>query len=116
MPEDIIALGAEKINQIWRDAKLRAVGMKRAKTLIEAAEHSIGSKEGLTAARMEISILIEEYEAKQKRLVQIMVLIEELCQQIPMAEKLMEIKGVGIKTVSGFLAEVGDIRRFDNPK
>lgn len=116
LPEDIIALGAVKINQIWRNAKLRAVGMKRAKTLIEAAEHSIGSKEGLTAARMEISILIEEYEAKQKRLEQIMELIEELCQQIPMAEKLMEIKGVGIKTVSGFLAEVGDIRRFDNPK
>ena len=33
-----------------------------------------------------------------------------------MAEKLLEIKGVGIKTVSGFLAEVGDISRFDNPK
>ena len=36
--------------------------------------------------------------------------------QIPMAEKLLAIKGVGIKTVSGFLAEVGDISRFNNPK
>lgn len=50
LPDDIIALGAEKINQIWRDAKLRAVGMKRAETLIATAEHSIGSHEGLTAA------------------------------------------------------------------
>ena len=33
-----------------------------------------------------------------------------------MAEKLLEIKGVGLKTVSGFLAEVGDISRFSNPK
>ena len=33
-----------------------------------------------------------------------------------MAEKLMEIKGVGIKTVSGFLAEVGEITRFSSPK
>lgn len=33
-----------------------------------------------------------------------------------MAEKLLDIKGVGIKTVSGFLAEVGDITRFSNPK
>ena len=32
-PEAIVELGAEKINQIWRDAKLRAVGMKRATTL-----------------------------------------------------------------------------------
>jgi hypothetical protein len=34
-------------------------------------------------------------------------MIEELVKQIPMAEKMMDIKGVGIKTVSGFLAEVG---------
>ena len=45
-----------------------------------------------------------------------MTLLEELVNQIPMAEKLLEIKGVGIKTVSGFLAEVGDISRFNNPK
>ena len=116
LPEDIIALGAEEINQIWRNAKLRAVGMKRAKTLMEAAERSVGSREGLTAARMEITILLEEYESKQAKLNQVMDLIEELCKRIPMAEKLLKIKGVGIKTVSGFLAEVGDISRFDNPK
>ena len=44
-----------------------------------------------------------------------MTLIEELVKEIPMAEKLLEIKGVGIRTVSGFLAEVGDISRFNNP-
>lgn len=116
LPEDVMALGEEKINQIWRDAKLRAVGIKRAKTLMEAAEHSIGSREGLTSARMEIAILLEDYEAKAAGLEKVMDLIEELCRQIPMAEKLLEIKGIGLKTVSGFLAEVGDIRRFDNPK
>ena len=116
LPDDIAALGEEAANQIWREAKLRAVGIKRAKTLIEAAEHSIGSREGLTSARMEIAILLEDYEAKSSGLEKVMDLIEELCRQIPMAEKLLEIKGIGMKTVSGFLAEVGDIRRFDNPK
>lgn len=28
----------------------------------------------------------------------------------------MEIKGIGLATISGFIAEVGDIGRFDNPK
>lgn len=28
----------------------------------------------------------------------------------------MEINGIGLKTVSCFVAEVGDISRFDNPK
>ena len=55
-------------------------------------------------------MLLEDYESRNMRLQEVMVLIEELVKQIPMAEKLLEIKGVGIKTVSGFLAEVGDIR------
>ena len=116
LPEDILALGVEGVNQIWRDAKLRAVGKARAKTLIEAAEHSVGSKEGALSARIEIRMLLEDYESRQERLQEVMTLIEELISQIPMAEKLLKIKGVGIKTVSGFLAEVGDISRFSNPK
>ena len=104
------------MNQIWRDAKCRAVGIKRAKILVEAAEHSIGSKEGVIAARMEIQMLLEDYESRITRLQEVMALIEELVGKIPMAEKLLEIKGVGLKTVSGFLAEVGDISRFSNPK
>ena len=116
LPEDILTLGVEGINKIWRDAKLRAVGKKRAQTLITAAEHSVGRKEGAISARLEIRMLLEDYESRSERLQEVMTLIEELVKQIPMAEKLLEIKGVGIKTVSGFLAEVGDITRFSNPK
>ncbi len=116
LPEDIVTLGVDGINQIWRDAKLRAVGIKRAKTLIEAARHSIGTREGTRTARMEFKALLEDYESRSARMQEVMALIEELVAQIPMAEKLLEIKGVGMKTVSGFLAEVGDITRFSNPK
>ena len=116
LPEDILTLGVDGINKIWRDAKLRAVGKKRAQTLVSAAEHSVGSKEGAISARMEIRMLMEDYESRNARLKEVMTLIEELVKQIPMAEKLLEIKGVGIKTVSGFLAEVGEISRFSNPK
>ena len=116
LPEDILTLGVEGVNQIWRDAKMRAVGKKRAQVLIEAARHSVGAKEESMAARMEIRMLLEDYESRNNRLQEVMTLIEELVKQIPMAEKLMDIKGVGIKTVSGFLAEVGDVSRFSNPK
>ena len=42
--------------------------------------------------------------------------IRETLSEIPYIDKLMEINGIGIKTVSCFIAEVGDIGRFDNPK
>lgn len=61
-------------------------------------------------------MLLEDYEFRNTRLQEVMALIEDLVKQIPMVEKLLEIKGVGIKTVSGFLADVGNISRFNNPK
>ena len=33
--------GVDGVNKIWRDAKLRGVGMKRATKLVDAAGHSI---------------------------------------------------------------------------
>lgn len=116
LPCDIISLGIEKINQIWREAKLRAVGKKRAQTLVEAAKRSIGHTEGLDTARMEMSLLLEDYDRLQNRLKQITELLETLVRQVSYAEKLLQIKGIGMKTVSGFIAEVGDISRFNDAK
>ena len=116
LPEDIRKLGAEAINQIWRDAKLRGAGMKRAKTLVSAAEHSIGSKEAPEAARMELKNLLSDMDVYASRLEELLQSIEEKLKEIPYIDKLMAIKGVGLVTVSGFIAEVGDIGRFDNPK
>ena len=46
---------------------MRAVGKARAKTLIEAAEHSVGNEEGAVFARMEIRMLLEDYESRNMR-------------------------------------------------
>ena len=59
--EAIMGLGAETINQIWRGAKLRAVGMKRATTLCETARRSIGLKNGSSAAEYEMKLLLVDY-------------------------------------------------------
>lgn len=116
LPDDIVSLGSEEINKTWREAKLRAVGLKRATVLVEAAKESIGSREGMRAARLEIKEYLDDLEQKNRRLEEVMDFIEELCKEIPYVENLMEIKGVGMKTVSGFVAEVGDIGRFMDPK
>ena len=77
LPEDIIKLGAEGVNQIWRDAKLRGAGMKRARTLVSAAEHSIGSKEAPEAARMELKNLLSDMDVYASRLEELLQSIEE---------------------------------------
>ena len=32
------------------------------------------------------------------------------------SEQMLAIKGIGVITVAGFLAEVGDVRRFESPR
>ncbi|MEI3340592.1 MAG: IS110 family transposase [Eubacterium sp.] len=115
-PEEIVKLGVDGIIKIWKDAKLRGNGHKKAILILNAAMNSIGLKSGLTEAKMEIQDLIEDYELQTKRLERVNGLIKELCQQIEHVDKLLEIKGIGITTVAGFIAEVGDITRFDNTK
>lgn len=116
LPCDIKKLGVEGVNQVWRDAKLKGAGIKRARTLVSAAEHSIGSTEAPGSARIEIRNLLNDYEVYKNRMDDLMQEIEEKLSKIPYMDKLMEISGIGLKTVSCFIAEVGDIRRFDNPK
>ena len=116
LPEDIVKLGVDGVNRIWRDAKLRGVGIKRAKILVEAAEHSVGSRDAQEAARIELQMLLSDYDRQTGREADLMALINEKIREVPYIDKLLEIRGIGLKTVVGFVAEVGDIKRFDDPK
>ena len=115
LPQDVVKLGAEGVNRLWREKKLRAVGMKRAQTLVEAAQNSIGLDGGV-GARMEMQLLLEDYRAKEVQLEKVTAVLETETLKVPHAEKLLAIQGVGLVTVAGFLSEVGDIRRFNSPK
>ena len=115
-PDEIVSLGVDGIIGIWKAEKLRGNGRKKAMQIVNAAMNSIGLKSGLTEARMEIRDLIEDYELHTRRLERVNDLIKELCQQIRHVDKLLETKGIGITTAAGFIAEVGDIKRFNDAK
>ena len=115
LPKDIVKIGAEGINQLWRAAKQRAVGIKRAQTLVEAARNSIGIEGGRGAA-YELRQLLDDYVIKKRQLEEVTEIIAELVSEVEYADKLLSIKGVGIVTVAGFLSEVGDVSRFTSPK
>ena len=93
LPEDILTLGIDGVDQkIWRDAKMRAVGKARAKTDRSRGAQSVGSKRRSSICKNGDPMLLEDYESRNMRLQEVMVLIEELVKQIPMAEKSLEIK------------------------
>lgn len=116
LPEDIISLGVDGINKLWRERKLRAVGMKRAESLYEAAVKSIGRKEGSVGAKAEFRMLWEDYCHKIEQMEKLHIELESLLHKVPQAEEVLKMKGIGVVSVAGFFAEVGDLRRFESPK
>lgn len=80
LPMHIKALGVAGILKIWREKKLRGAGEKRAKTLVSAAEHSIGSPEALNSARIELQNLLADFEKYNNRLGELMEQIKEQLQ------------------------------------
>ena len=92
LPRDIERLGAEGINRIWRDHKLRAVGMKRAKSLYKAAQRSIGCTKGESCSRMEVKLLLQDYHNKMAQYQAVIQTIDGMCSQIPEVAKLLKLK------------------------
>ena len=117
LPKDVIALGVSGIRSIWHEKKLRGRGVTedRAKTLMEAAHDSVGL-DGGAGTRSELYMLLEEHRLWTSQLEAVEKAIEEAVLKVEYVEKLRSIKGVGIITIAGFIAEVGDIRRFKSPK
>ncbi|KXS48227.1 Transposase [Halanaerobium congolense] len=116
LPELILEKTEEEIVEIFRKGANRAVGIKRARKLKKAALSSIGIKEGGEFARLELNNLIEQYEllTKQKELLEEKV--EKLLENMEEAKYMESVKGVGLITVAGFIAEVGDIKDYNHPK
>ena len=61
-------------------------------------------------------MLLEEQRLWTSQLEAIKKVLEEIIRRVSYVEKLFAIKRVGSITIAGFIAEVGDIRRFDSPK
>ena len=116
LPEKIASKTPEEILCIWRKEVRRGVGIKKAEKLVKEAQNSVGIREGAQMAEYEIKLLIKEYMEIREVLEDMERKLEKIVLTIPGANRFLEIKGVGIKTVAGFFAEIGDIKRFTSAK
>lgn len=116
LPQEIAKKSPEDILKVFKKGADRAVGIKRAKKLKGAALNTIGLTEGQTMAKIEIQNMLEQYELITAQLTELEAKVEEVLKEIPGAEEMESIKGVGAMTVAGFLSEVGDIRNYAHPR
>ena len=115
-PKDLLELGEDGIRQIWHEAKLRGRGYSRAGEIIRYAGESVGLKDGSDAGKTAVRWFAEKIMELDKQLTDIEEQLMQKCRQIPHTEKILDISGIGENTLSGILAEMGDISRFDDVK
>ena len=116
LPSMIVEHGEEKILETWKKEIKQGVGKKRAQKLFEIASKSVGCTEGLKMGQKQLEYLLKEYEMYLEQLEEIKVEMETLLIQVPHAKKILEVKGIGIVTATGIIAEIGDISRFEDAR
>lgn len=113
-PEEVISSGARGVLKHWKTEVKRGVGIKRAEQLYEAATLSIGLTEGLTAARIELTALLDQYDLYVQQEEMVMAKVLEILERMPGTKQMLSVPGVGVLTVAGFLAETGDLSKYDH--
>jgi len=116
IPTDIVTLGEDGLKEIWRNAKLRGRGYSRAAEIVKHTGKSIGLTEGTDAGKEAIRWFAEQVVLLDKQLAAVESELHEKYWEIPYAENILEINGIGENILAGILAEVGDIARFDDVK
>ena len=114
-PSEIAKQTTEILYNFLPPKTRRGVGKNKLKKLIEISKESIGTTVGKQAARIEILSLLDDYVRKNKELDQLDKTIEKMCESLKETQLISEIKGIGIKTASKIVAELGDIRKYQSP-
>ncbi|MFC5532635.1 IS110 family transposase [Cohnella yongneupensis] len=116
LPHEIVSLSDEFLLGHLREVAKRGAGLGRIQRLKSAASTSVGIRQGTEMAKMELQLLLSQYELLQSKFSELDVKLDQLLEQIPGVTRLLAIRGIGRDTVAGFLAEVGDINQYRHPK
>ncbi|WP_047155547.1 IS110 family transposase, partial [Aneurinibacillus tyrosinisolvens] len=116
LPNELVKLSDEEILAHLKKAVKRAVGLGKVRELKQAAALSIGIREGIEMAKVEISVLLDKYHLIKQKFEELESKIDILLEQIPGVRQMVAIKGIGKDTVAGFLAEVGDLNNYSHPR
>lgn len=116
LPTKMARLDATEVYSDVRRKFPRGVGQKKIENLIHASKESIGITQGCRMAEKELDYLQKRYKELVSDIEDIEMTIEDLCKELPEVEKITQIKGIGITTASGNVAELGNIKEYKTPK
>jgi transposase len=116
-PEDVLKAGLSPLTELLaRSTKRKANAREKAGIIYQAARQSVGLKTIGNADRVRLSVYLDEVKRSERRLNELEHKITDLLNQIPLAEHILSIPGVGTVTCGVFLGELGNPGYFKEPR
>jgi len=112
IPEDMVSLGLESLSKLIYTQSRGKLGRQRAEELFHAAQSCVGVREGRESMLMEIEYLVSQISADNKFIARVEEQMKKHLEEIPYAQSILSIKGIGEVTAAGLIGEVGDFRAF----
>jgi transposase len=111
-PEKIGALDKRVFGEEMRKRSMGKLGVKDAELLINAAQQTVGIKEGVAGIVLDIKHIIAQLDVIDSFTADIEAEMALTLGRIPCSARLLSIKGLGVVSVAGLIGEVGDFLKF----
>jgi len=111
-PQDLLAQGLEALSAALRRVSRGKFGPMRARALYEAAQRSVGIREGRTSIALEIRETLCAIRACDDLIGLLEHEMSRHLDDIPYSGLILSMKGIGKITAAGLIGEVGDFRKF----
>jgi len=116
-PRDIVKSSIEEIAEIIaKSSRRKKKALEKAKEIYRLAQESIGLKYIGVGDEYRLKICLEEVKHKEAKIKEVEKEMEKLLREIPSAEIVKSIPGVGMLTTAVFLGELGDPKYFNGAK
>ncbi|WP_249898139.1 IS110 family transposase [Paenibacillus sp. PK3_47] len=120
LPCDLKRLSVDEVIDHWREQGMKRAsgvsGRAKAAALLAAAKRSIGDTRATEEARQDSCRLLQTYEYVSAMLGEMDEAIQSVLTEIPLAEQLRSICGLGNMTLAAVLASAGDLRLYAHGK
>lgn len=113
-PEDIKLKGIEEIITLIKQEVKKLYSKKQIIELKNNALSTVGVTRGITTAKIQLKMYIEDYELLEKQIQETERQLEKLLEQVPYAKHILEIPAIGTVNFAHFLGEIGELTRFSH--
>ena len=116
-PVDVVSLKVSALKEIiGRASRRRAEASQKAMAVSRAAKESIGLKQIGSADRYRLRMCLEEVKRTERMIKDMEREIKRMLKEIPEAEYLLSIPGIGPLSAAVFLGELGNPSYFQGAK